>query len=106
MPLNSDRPRSLFPYHCGTVIFVTVVNWLGIAGQVIAQKPYADTRTTEGWRWAQIKCSRRSSFHARFQRCNWRSIYYTSGHDRPGETGRPVRLRHITTKFSAARAAH
>jgi hypothetical protein len=54
-------------HHCqaGSFAAATLLIWLGVGGQVLAQPPYDNEQTPEGWAWAQIKQRKDANFNIR-----------------------------------------
>jgi len=65
MALNPGALYRVFRYCCGMVFFAIATIWLGMEGQVLAQTQYNDTRTPEGWAWAQIRQGKEADFNDR-----------------------------------------
>jgi uncharacterized protein YjbI with pentapeptide repeats len=66
MPLTSGRQRSWSRDRRWTGLFLaTWVMGLGIGAQALAQSPYDDTQTPEGWAWAQITQGKPADFNGR-----------------------------------------
>jgi uncharacterized protein YjbI with pentapeptide repeats len=65
MLLSLGLPRSLVRYSCGRMFFAALAICLGIGGPALAQVPYHDRETAEGWAWARIKESREANFNER-----------------------------------------
>jgi hypothetical protein len=65
MALNPDLPCSLFRRRGGTAVFAAMAICLGIGGQVLAQAPYDNAQTPEGWAWALIKQGKEADFNVR-----------------------------------------
>jgi hypothetical protein len=57
--------RSLTRCRCGTVFLAAFVICFGIGGQALAQTPYEDRETPEGWAWARIKDGKQANFNER-----------------------------------------
>jgi len=65
MPLNPAALSSVFRYRRWTVFFAIVTICLGIERQALAQAPYDNMQTPEGWAWAQIKQGKEADFNER-----------------------------------------
>jgi hypothetical protein len=65
MPLVPYLPNLLFGYRCGmgVVWFLILAIYAKMGGVVLAQEPYENANTPEGWAWAQIKEGKKANFN-------------------------------------------